>query len=132
MTEDTGHQDKETKKQKRVENELMSQYLRNKFRQEHMRGSKCIERNDDTSRCVVLLGKEKVAVMVNSFSVTCSFQPWSRCCARVVRCSFPLGRPGTANRETNNNMHAERGNIKMVVAIVTAFQRDWPILVKQG
>ena len=28
-------------------------------------------------------------------------------------------------------MHAERGNIKMVVANVTAPQRHWPILVKQ-
>ena len=28
-------------------------------------------------------------------------------------------------------MHVERGNIRMVVANVTALQRHWPILVKQ-
>ena len=28
-------------------------------------------------------------------------------------------------------MHAERGNIRIVVANVTALQRHWPILVKQ-
>ena len=36
-----------------------------------------------------------------------------------------------ANRERNKKMHAERGNIKMVGANVTALQRHWPILVKQ-
>ena len=36
-----------------------------------------------------------------------------------------------ANGERNNKMHAERGNIKMVVANVTALQKQWPILVKQ-
>ena len=36
-----------------------------------------------------------------------------------------------AYRESNNMIHAERVNIKMEVANVTALQRRWPILVKQ-
>ena len=35
------------------------------------------------------------------------------------------------NRARNKKMHAERGNIQMVVANVTAPQRHWPTLVKQ-
>ena len=35
MTKDAGHQVKETHKEKWVQNELMTQYLRNKLRQEH-------------------------------------------------------------------------------------------------
>ena len=35
-----------------------------------------------------------------------------------------------ANRERNMKMHAERGNIEMVVANVTVPQRHWPILAK--
>ena len=81
MIEDAGHQQKGTRKEKRVENELITKYLRNKFRQEHRRGSECIERSDDTMKCVVLPGMEKIGAVGNSFSVTCSFPPWSRCCA---------------------------------------------------
>ena len=60
------------------------------------------------------------------------------CCTQVVFHLFPSSvvwvrsnEPRTANRERNNSMHAERGNIRMVVANVTALQRHWLILVKQ-
>ena len=36
------------------------------------------------------------------------------------------GRDRMANRERNKKIHAERGNIKMVVAHVTPHQRCWP------
>ena len=34
-------------------------------------------------------------------------------------------------RERNKKKHAEKGDIKMVVANVTAPQRHWPVLVKE-
>ena len=37
-----------------------------------------------------------------------------------------------ANEERNNNMHAKRGSIKMVVASVTALKRHRTILAKQN
>ena len=62
----------------------------------------------------------------------------SWCCAQTVSCS-PLTAhlEGTVEqakndkqRERNKKKHAEKGDIKMVVANVTAPQRHWPILVK--
>ena len=77
----------------------------------------------------------------------------SSCCARFVWCSSPpsflcvpkqrlfpnvskvfqcWSRPRMANRERNKKTHAERGNIKIVVANVTALPTHWPILSKKG
>ena len=80
---------------------------------------------------------------VRNHVVRCSFLPGfmyhthvgrSSCCARFVCCSslssslwVRRNRPGMAYRERNKKMHDERGNIKMVVANVTALQRHWPI-----
>ena len=70
MTEDAGHQVQETKKEKWVENELMTRNLCNKLRQEHRRdgmmlggeqdgknveleGLEGAKKSDDTLKCVV-------------------------------------------------------------------------------
>ena len=63
----------------------------------------------------------------------------SQCCAQRVCCS-PLTAhlEGTVEqaendkqRERNKKKHAEKGDIKMVVANVTAPERHWPVLVKE-
>ena len=61
------------------------------------------------------------------------------CCTQVVFYLLPSSvvgersnEPRTANRERNKRMHAERGNIGMVVANVTALQRHWPILEQKA
>ena len=82
MTEDAGQQVEETKKVKWVENELMTQYLRNKVGQEQRRdqmmsggdqNGKNVKRGDNTLKC-----------MVHSAVILCETSPLFELASQVV------------------------------------------------